>query len=411
VKSAIKVCMLNRKSPVNITFSLFTLSFAASCFCLANSSGASSYEISALWYKVNIPFGIFLPGLALHFSMFLAGKNKTAKNPLVIFAIYILPVFFIIMMLFFGYFNADFKHTAWGWDSDIDYFSGYNWVFVMLYSLPNPLSVYYIWIWHNRAENDYQIKQASSLIPAYISGMMAIIFNPHFWYIEGHETLNFMLNMSSVIAFLLFLAGTLRAVNKFSFMKIKPESRIDTLINGIKDPAMITDIQGKIICCNKAAFTFISDKIDGSISNILAFKAIPETLRNSLIEFMNENNSENEAIYSNIRDYQTDRKHIVSVKKIFINDDKPGGLLWLIKEGNSISSFIEKYKVTHRQMEIINYILSGSSNKEISHKLGISERTVENHIFNIYNKTGVDNRVELFNTAVKYGIISHQYEA
>jgi len=93
VKSSLIVYRLNRKSPVNRTFSLFTLSFAASCFCLANGSGASSYEMSALWYKINIPFGIFLPGLALHFSMFLAGKDKTAKHPLVILPYTYCPFF------------------------------------------------------------------------------------------------------------------------------------------------------------------------------------------------------------------------------------------------------------------------------------------------------------------------------
>jgi len=313
------------------------------------------------------------------------------------------------MMLFFGYFNADFKQTAWGWDSDIDYFSGYNWLFGILYSIPNPISVYYIWRWKRQAVNDYQLKQASSLILPYSSGMISIIFNPYFFFIEGHETLNFLLNMTSVLTFLLFLAGTLRAVKKFNFMKIKPESRIDALLNGIISPAMITDIKGVIICYNKAAFTLLSNKCSLSLNNIFALQTMPESMANSLKKFIADK-SENETIYKNIEDQQSSRKHIVSVKKIFINDGEAGGLLWLAREGTDISSFIENFKVTHRQMDIINHVLSGYSNKEISQKLGISERTVDNHIFSIYRKTGIDNRIELFNIAVKYGIIADRAE-
>lgn len=405
--SSFTIYRLNRQSPVNITFSLFTLSFALSCFCIANSSSASSYELCRFWYRMNIPFGIFLPGMALHFSMFFARKNRIAKSPPVVFAVYFLPVFFIIGMLFFGYFNADFKHTSWGWDSDIDYFSGYNWVFALLYSLPNLLSVYYVYLWRRKAENEYEIKQASVLILPYISGMIAIIVNPYFFYIEESEFLNFLLNMFSIAAFLYFLAGTRRAVKKYNFLKIKPESRIDILIKGIAEPAMITDTEGNVICYNKSALTFVRDRVKRYISNIFTFELVPAALKDELKKMLEVKDPEAEITYRNLEDYELKKKYTVTIKKIIINDNETAGLLWLLKEDRNITSFIDKFYITRRQMDIINLVLSGSSNREISAKLGISERTVENHIFNIYNKIGVDNRIELFNTAVSYGIISN----
>jgi len=407
VDSSLRIYRLNRQSPVNITFSLFTLSFALSCFCIANSSSASSYELCRFWYRMNIPFGIYLPGMALHFSMFLARKNRVAKNPFVIFAIYILPVFFIISMLFFNYFNPAFKHTAWGWDSDLDYFSGYNWVFALLYSIPNPLSAYYIHLWRRKAESDYEKKQASALLFPYISGMIAIIVNPYFFYVEYSEFLNFLLNMFSIAAFLYFLAGTRKAVKKYNFLKIKPESRIDVLIKGISDPAMITDVNGNVICYNKHVFEIIKNKVKRYVDNIFNYEHIPSSLKDDLKKMLDSEDPENEIIYRDFNDYALNKKYSVTVKKIIINDNETAGLLWLLKEDRNITSFIEKFDITRRQMDIIHLVLSGSSNREISLKLGISERTVENHIFNIYNKIGVDNRIELFNTAVSYGIISN----
>jgi len=50
---------------------------------------------------------------------------------------------------------------------------------------------------------------------------------------------------------------------------------------------------------------------------------------------------------------------------------------------------------TKRELEILNLIKQNKSNQEIAKALYISIRTVENHISNIYFKTGCVNRQEL----------------
>lgn len=44
--------------------------------------------------------------------------------------------------------------------------------------------------------------------------------------------------------------------------------------------------------------------------------------------------------------------------------------------------------LTHRQREILDYLLSGLSNKEIGRKLGLSHFTVRNHVSNILRILG-----------------------
>lgn len=58
---------------------------------------------------------------------------------------------------------------------------------------------------------------------------------------------------------------------------------------------------------------------------------------------------------------------------------------------------IKKYNISKRETEIIDLICQGFSNKEIEEKLFISIRTVKDHIYNIYKKTGIKNRVQLTN--------------
>jgi DNA-binding NarL/FixJ family response regulator len=48
-----------------------------------------------------------------------------------------------------------------------------------------------------------------------------------------------------------------------------------------------------------------------------------------------------------------------------------------------------------RELEVANLVATGLSNKEIALKLGISEHTVSNYLFRIYNKFGISSRVEL----------------
>ena len=48
-----------------------------------------------------------------------------------------------------------------------------------------------------------------------------------------------------------------------------------------------------------------------------------------------------------------------------------------------------------RETEVANLVAVGLPNKEIALKLGITEHTVSNYLFHIYNKLGISTRVEL----------------
>lgn len=53
------------------------------------------------------------------------------------------------------------------------------------------------------------------------------------------------------------------------------------------------------------------------------------------------------------------------------------------------------YQLTKREVEIVLLLRKGYSYKTIAQGLFISEKTVNNHVQNIYEKTGVSNKVEL----------------
>ncbi|WP_136254733.1 LuxR C-terminal-related transcriptional regulator [Onishia niordana] len=55
--------------------------------------------------------------------------------------------------------------------------------------------------------------------------------------------------------------------------------------------------------------------------------------------------------------------------------------------------------LTHREMEIISLLSSGASNTDIADKLFVSEHTVKSHLYNIFKKIKVHNRIQAMNWA------------
>lgn len=62
----------------------------------------------------------------------------------------------------------------------------------------------------------------------------------------------------------------------------------------------------------------------------------------------------------------------------------------------SVSSLLrEQYALTNREIEIIGFVFHGYSNIEVANNLSIAPNTVKKHLYNIFYKLGVTNRVQL----------------
>ena len=61
--------------------------------------------------------------------------------------------------------------------------------------------------------------------------------------------------------------------------------------------------------------------------------------------------------------------------------------------------------LTERERQIILVLSDGITNKEIGRRLGLREGTVKVHLHNIYQKLGVDGRLELVLVAQQKGIV------
>jgi len=72
-----------------------------------------------------------------------------------------------------------------------------------------------------------------------------------------------------------------------------------------------------------------------------------------------------------------------------------------LKTEAEIENILSPYNISAREKEIIRLIIRGKSNKDIEDALYISIKTVKSHIYNIYQKLGVKNRLELIHLIQK----------
>ncbi len=56
-----------------------------------------------------------------------------------------------------------------------------------------------------------------------------------------------------------------------------------------------------------------------------------------------------------------------------------------------------------RELEILEFVTNGMSNKEIANRLGISQQTVKNHMTSILKKLNVQDRTQAAVTALRHG--------
>jgi DNA-binding NarL/FixJ family response regulator len=62
--------------------------------------------------------------------------------------------------------------------------------------------------------------------------------------------------------------------------------------------------------------------------------------------------------------------------------------------------------LTPREVEVLEYLVEGLSNKTIAGRLGISDQTVKFHVAAICGKLGAANRTDAVRRAIRRGLVS-----
>ena len=159
-------------------------------------------------------------------------------------------------------------------------------------------------------------------------------------------------------------------------------------------------------------FLDVSMEDDKTIKTILKIKmlnpkilvvALTDNLQDAISIVLNENingiflmDFKVEELYKGLSEIMSKGSYVQESnrKKMYINNQKDKD---------------EKYKInslTKRELEVLIQVANGMFNKEIATTLNISERTVKNHLSNIFKKIEVSDRTQAAVFAIKNSIVN-----
>jgi len=85
----------------------------------------------------------------------------------------------------------------------------------------------------------------------------------------------------------------------------------------------------------------------------------------------------------------------VMAGEYWVGREAVGDIVDFMRSSTSGEKPQKNYGLTKREMDILTTIVAGLSNKEIARKFALSEDTVKHHLTNIFDKVGVNSRLEL----------------
>jgi DNA-binding NarL/FixJ family response regulator len=77
----------------------------------------------------------------------------------------------------------------------------------------------------------------------------------------------------------------------------------------------------------------------------------------------------------------------------------------------STQTALSSVHLTPRELEIVEFVVQGNTNKQIGESLGISPKTAESHRANVMRKLALHSVTELVRYAIKNKIVEAQYQS
>ncbi len=88
--------------------------------------------------------------------------------------------------------------------------------------------------------------------------------------------------------------------------------------------------------------------------------------------------------------------------QIWANSEQMGLLIQALVSSRSVPAVNARgmEQLSKREMEIVDSVAQGLSNRKIAERLGLSQHTVKNYLFKVFEKLGVSSRLELLSMAL-----------
>jgi DNA-binding CsgD family transcriptional regulator len=351
------------------------------------------------WVKISFPAPVLFYAFALHFSIVLFRSDRQASW---LFCLIYIPAVYFTLLNFTSYtMYSGFKRYGSIWTFEIvnDFARGRSFI---LYYIGYLVACLVLFLIRRRRVESYREKMQSmvlfcSLIITLIIASLEGVILPEFTSYRSPQP--------APILLMIWMAGILFSMVRYRFLNISHSMVSEDLADNISDAIVLLDSGAKIITINRKGLDLTGGRREDFIHAPLT--SILEEHEKIIHEINSIRRGEFESFAS--RAHVKDGKNppaCLDVRFSVVRDrfGDPIRVMIIGHEVKESRQFRSRYRITDREEEIVQHIISGQPTKKIAAELGIAERTVKAHITNIYNKLGVGNRMQLLNLLKEYDL-------
>jgi DNA-binding CsgD family transcriptional regulator len=388
---------INTKSRLNTLFFVKCLIISAYIFFATSMIFIDKKDIVS-FYKITMIMGSITICIILRFYVEL-GLPKIKK--LFKFFVYIPTLIAIIIVIFSksSLFTSVMIGSFWKITPNFKQIFFLYWPF---YLTSYGIVIYIILLkWKKGAKTNKDKKSSQIISITNLSFLSAIIvfdlIMPSFSF--------FKIPYLCPLFFSLYIGAIFFALIKYKFLSFNKKDIINDIFLNIHDIIIILNPDKTLIESNRNYWNRFIENSNTLIDMNFEQLIIPDD--DFSLKF-NELMTGKTQSFNNKITYINDNEKIITdsyVSRIIDKFDDFVGILIISKEVYGIKQFKKMYNITDRQFEIVQFAVEGLSNDEIGDKLNIAKRTVETHLFNIYNKIGIDSKLELIKLAKDFNFI------
>ena len=399
-ESALFVYRLNRRSKLNRIYAAFAGSNTVYSIIMIQFLLSPDEQACWFWYRMFTLVACGFLALGVRYFMELTGTKALTRNRLFLAAFYALPVLLALPTITFWPVISGFVRMPWGWGLVVKK-SGWTLMFYTCMMGSNIVCTALAIYWRFKAGTQREKKQAVIITLSSMAGTLGLVhlFFPAAYSNAGHAL---FIHLYYIFCFIVLVFGIRFAIKKYGLMTITPENPASELFEGMREALFIINTRGKIIFLNEPArFLARRSGIEAETGTIFSLFASPVILEHEINEIIHRRELKLPIILT----ASANAGGIALETTLLGVKNETGeliGIIMIVREAGGIPGLQEQHHLTQREIEVLLLLCSGLSSQEIAQECEITLMTAKTHIHNIYQKTGLKNRVELSNLLNKH---------
>ncbi len=379
------VFFLDPKDSQKRNFLYFCLCFAFWSFCYIIIASSSSTPAVIFWQKAAYAGALTYEVFILRFFLDFTGtiENIPCKK---LFAgmLWILPALFLYENFYNNAVVNDFPDGFW---------------YIGLHVLANTynfIGLVLLYFFYKKSSSSRVKKQVKIIFTGGIITILITVPTDFFMGLQHIPTL-------TPVLILIWISSLFYALVRYKFLVFSPEMIAREVFSYIDELVILFDSEGRVIKCNSSSSNLPGKK---SLENrtLDELFANPGPVRKNIKE-LSEGKIKDSSLRLSLRHEGTELPLAGRFSLIRDEFDDTLGILFIGKEVKGIHQVRNIYKLTHREVEIVELLLQGKVNREIADTLNITANTIKAHITNIYNKCGVNTKLALMNLMKQYDLV------